>query len=350
MSKTIVVLGATGEMGARVCRLVRRLAPTALLVGANRSGTGHAEFPIHQVDIADRDALLTLLENADMVINAVGPYDYDPAPIIHAAISARCHYTDLSENLAFIEQVEAVAEKRAAAKAGVVLIPGCSTVPGLVAALAGRWKMDASVTGVSAYLSMGSRNPVTKALLAGMIAPLGRRGPGGRWFSRVVSHETLDKRSLRFGSYPIALADSKLKLGARKIPVRFFMGFDRGWLNVALARVAPFMGRMQPAGLTRLAGSLLPFLSLTRPFGTDKGVLSVVAESVDGQEQGRVEVYADSHGLDIPALPAAWMVVALVRDGWVAAPGVRGLDRAITPEAAMAALVDAGYRVDYSPH
>lgn len=349
MSKTIVVLGATGEMGARVCRLVRRLAPTALLIGTNRSGKGHAELPMRRVDLADREALDEVLANADLAINAVGPYDYDPAPLVHAAISARCHYADLAERLDFIERVAAIAEQRGAAKAGVVLVPGCSTVPGLLVALAQRWKSDPGVAKVSAYLSMGSRNPVAPGLLAGMLAPIGRKGPAGRWFTRLVSLETLDGRSLRFGSYPIALPGSRMPIGQRSVPVRFFMGFDRAWLNRLLSLAAPWLGRLGNGPVRRLSRVLRPFLWMLRWLGSERGVLAVVAEGEDGAERGRLEVLAHSHGLDIPALPAAWLAQALVRDGWLAAPGVRGLDRVVGADAAVAALVDAGYTVDFRP-
>ncbi|MAE96788.1 MAG: hypothetical protein CL910_19235 [Deltaproteobacteria bacterium] len=349
MSRTIVVLGATGEMGARVCRLIRRLAPTALLVGANRSGTGHAEFPIRKVDVADREGLAELLENADLVINAVGPYDYDPSPIIHAAISTHCHYADLAERLDFIEQVAALAEARAAAKAGVVLVPGCSTVPGLVAALAQRWKSDPGVAKLAVFLSMGSRNPVSRGLFAGMMDPIGRTGPGGRWFSRLVSHQTDDGRRLVFGSYPIAFSGSRLPVGSRSVPVRFHMGFDRGWINRGLVWAGRVRGRLGTRGAKWLAALLFPLAGLARPLGTERGVLSIVAEDGEGRERGRIEVVAASHGLDIPALPAAWLAQALVRDGWLAAPGLRGLHRVVSPEAAVAALVDAGYEVVFRP-
>lgn len=345
-----MVLGATGEMGARVCRLVRRLAPTALLVGANRSGTGHAEFPIRKVDVADREALSELFENADLVINAVGPYDYDPAPIVHAAISAHCHYADLAERLDFIERVAAVGEARSAARSGVVLLPGCSTVPGLVVALAQRWKTDPSVAKLAVFLSMGSRNPVSRGLIAGLIAPIGRPGPDGRWFSRLQSHETLDGRKLSFGRYPIAVPDSRLPVGSRSVPVRFHMGFDRGWINRGLVWIGRLLGGLSARATERLVALLLPVAGLARPFGTERGVLSIVAEDPEGRECGRIEVVAVTNGLDIPALPAAWLVQALVRDGWLAAPGVRGLHRVVSPEQAVAALLDAGYEVAFQPH
>ena len=45
---TVLVVGATGELGQRICRLLRRWTPSVRVVGANRSGRGHPDFPVHQ--------------------------------------------------------------------------------------------------------------------------------------------------------------------------------------------------------------------------------------------------------------------------------------------------------------
>lgn len=345
MSKTIVVAGATGELGSRVCRLIRRLAPTALLIGTNRSGKGHAELPIHPLDVADREGMAALLATADLVINAVGPYTYDPGPIVHAAISSRCHYADLSERLDFIERVREVGEQRAVAKSGVLIVPGCSTVPGLVDALAQRWRSDSEVAGLRVYLGVGSKNPVTRALLVSLLLPMGRKHSGGRWFGELVQHELLDGSELSFGPYPAPFSDAQLTMGRRAIPIRFHMGFDRGWLNRVLALAAPILGRLGPRSVERLAVLALPMARLARRAGTERGILSVVAEDAAGRERGRIEIVAETAGLDIPALPAAWLAQALVREGWAAAPGVRSLSRVISSEHAVEALVEAGYAV-----
>lgn len=345
MSKTIVVVGATGEMGTRVCRLIRRMAPTVLLVGTNRSGRGHAEFPIHQLDLADREGMAALLTTADLVINAVGPFTYDPAALVHAAISSRCHYADLSERLEFVERVREIGEQRAAAKAGVLVVPGCSTVPGLVDALAQRWQGDSGVVGLRVFLSMGSRNPVTRALLASLLLPIGRKGPGGRWFGKLVTHEVLDGRELYFGSYPAPFSNGQVRVGQRFMPICFHMGFDRRALNRMLALAAPMLGRFGARWVERAAGIALPFARLARNLGTERGILSVVAEDADGRERGRTEVIAETAGLDIPALPAVWLAQALVREGWAAAPGVRSLARVLDAQQVADALVESGYAV-----
>ena len=102
---TVLVVGATGELGERVCRLLRRWTPSVRVVGANRSGRGHPDFPVQRVDVRDERSLAPALAGVSLVVNAVGPYLYDPAPLVRACVRARAHLVDLAEDLAWFGAV-----------------------------------------------------------------------------------------------------------------------------------------------------------------------------------------------------------------------------------------------------
>lgn len=343
---TVAVLGATGELGARVCRLLQRWVPGVMVVGANRTGSGHTDFPVRRADVRDAGSLAALLRDADLVVNAVGPYGYDPDPLVSACVSSRCHYADLAEDLPFLARLERAARARGAAAAGVTLVPGCSTVPGLVQLLAGRWRGRDDVAAVDAWLSMGSRNPVSRGLLTGLLRPLGRKGASGaRAFTRLSYRRMGDGRRLGFGLYPAPFPRSGLRLGARRVPVTFRVGFDRAWLNRALALGARGLGRLPERAVDRLAPALLPLARLARPLGTPYGVLAVVARDAAGRELGSVEIRARAAGLDVPAAPPVWLARALRAGGRLPAVGVVGLDRVVPLEAALAWFREAGYEV-----
>lgn len=344
---TVVVLGATGEMGERVCTLLRRWAPAVQVIGANRSGRGHRDFPVRRVDLADEAGLRALLSGADLVVNAVGPYRYDPAALLRACIDARCHYTDLAEDLRFLARVERLARARDAASAGVCVLPGCSTVPGLVQLLASAYADRAGVARIDAWLSLGSRNPVSRGLLIGLLTPLGRKGPDGRRaFTRTRTFETSDGRRLRFGSYPAPFPAKGLRLGAARVPVSFQVGFDRAWLTRGLALAAPVLGRLPGGALAAVAGLARPVARAVAPLGSLRGVLVVRAEDGGGRELGRIELQALRGGLDIPAAPPVWVAQRLAREGGLPAAGVVGLDRVVSLAAAAAWLREAGYRLE----
>jgi len=344
-STTVLVVGATGEMGRRVCRLLARSLPGVRLLGANRSGRAHPDLPVRRVDVRDERSLAPACEGAALVVNAAGPYLYDPAPLVRAAVAAHAHYADLAEDLAWLAAARGAAERAGAAAAGVAVVAGCSTVPGFVALLASRWAGRAEVASVSAFLSMGTANPPSRGLLAGLLGPLGRGAPGGgRWFTRLVAAEISDGRRLWFGAWPAPFPEGRMWLGARRVPLRFHAGFDRRALTAGLRAAAPLVGRLPAHWTPWLAALALPFARAATFVGTPHGVLLVRAEDGSGRELDRVEVLAAANGLDVPAAPVVWVAQRLAKEGLPAA-GARGLEEVVAPADAFAWLREAGTEV-----
>jgi len=342
---TVLVVGATGELGQRVCRLLRRWTPKVRVLGANRSGRGHPDFPVHRVDVADESSLAPALRDVALVVNAVGPYQHDPAPLVRACVAARAHLVDLADDLAWFGAVAEAASRAGAAAAGVAVIPGCSTVPGLVALLAQRWAARADVASLSAWLSLGSGNPPSRGLVATLLAPLGRPAPGGgRWFTQLVTTTAFDGRRLHFGSWPAPVSEAGLRLGAKRVPLRFYVGFDRAYLTLALRLAAPLLAGVPSRSLPTLSAAALPLARALRPLGTQRGALLLHAHDSDGVVRDRAELHALANGLDIPAAPVIWVVQSLLagglRDG-----GLLGLEDVVVPSAAIAWLREAGYEL-----
>ena len=341
---TVLVVGATGELGGRVCRLLRRWTPSVRIVGANRSGRGHPDFPVHRVDVGDERSLAPALREVALVVNAVGPYLYAPAPLVRACVRARVHLVDLAEDAAWLGAAAEAASRAGAASAGVAVIPGCSTLPGLVTLLAQRWAGRAGIASLAAYLSLGSANPPSRGLLASLLAPLGRRMPSGaRCFGRLARATLGDGRTLSFGAWPAPLPRAGLRLGARRVPLAFHAGFDRRALTLALWLAAPLLALAPRRFVPALAAAALPLARVIRPLGTLRGALLVSAQGRDGVELDRIEVHAQANGLDIPAAPVVWVVERLLAGGLPG--GLLGLEDVVAPEDALGWLRAAGYEV-----
>jgi hypothetical protein len=318
----VVVLGAGGEMGRRVCRLAGQ-APGARVVGASRSGRGPAGVAMERADVRDAASVACVVRAGDLVVNCVGPYDYDPAPLVAASVTARAHYADLADDATFAASARTAARASGAQAAGVFVCTGASTVPGLAGVFASAFASSpraSEIARVVAYLNVGSGNPVSAGLLASLLAPLGRGLPeGGACFAEMRTLAAGDGRTLRFGAYPAPFVEQRVAIGARTVPARFFFGFDRSAITALLHLASPTVARIAPPALRRISRAFLPFVRAASLLGTPLGVLAVCAEDAAGAEVGRVELSARTHGLDIPAAPPAWIAARLA--GGAALPG-----------------------------
>jgi hypothetical protein len=335
---TLLVLGATGEMGRRVVALARRLLPDVrVLQGARRIAPG-AGADSRAVDIHDAASLRRALAGVRVVINAVGPFEYDPATLLTACAEAGCHYVDIAETPAFIAAVERLGGRQ------VAVVSGCSTVPGLVAVLAQQWSGRDEVRRLRVLLGMGSANPVSATLLYSLLSPLGSSAPdGGRYFDRLVRKRLRGLPSRLYGRFPSPFDVTGVRVGERVLPATFHAGLDRAAASHALwwaARVVPHLSRAALARLCRLAQPVMP---LVRALGTYVGVLSVEALDGDGRLLAEVEVRATREGLNVPALPSVWAARRLLTND--PPPGPLRLEQLITPREAAAGLVAEGYGV-----
>ncbi len=350
--KSLLVLGATGTMGRRVVALARRSLAGVELRAASRSGAPVEGARALALDLADDQAVARGVASADCVVNAVGPYDYDPAPLVAACVAGGSHYADLAEAPDFIAAVGRAAREAEAERRGVLVVPGASTLPGLVQLLAQRFAERDDVASLAAFLSLGSRNPVGEGLLLGLLRPLGRPAPdGGRFFAATLGRRGPGGRRLRYGRYPTGFADDRLRLGGvggRRLPFRFFVGFDRSLLTRGLRLAAPLLARIPDAALGRLARVALPAARAWSPLGTPRGSLVLEARAADDAVLATLEVVAEREGLDIPASPPVWIARRLHAGGPERA-GLRDLDEVVSLEEAIAWLGEAGYAVRGGP-
>jgi len=315
--RRVVVLGAGGELGARVCRSMARV-PSVELLGASRNARGPAGVAMTRADVREPASVAALLRAGDLVVNCAGPFHYDPDALVGACIAASAHYCDLADDVAFAESVRAAAAKHGAEASGVLVCAGASTIPGSAGVLARAFERApraAEIARVSVYLSVGSRNPVSAGLLASVLAQLGRSMPDGtRCFAQLRALRARDGRLLRFGAVPAAFPRSELAIGSRAVPARFWFGFDRAALTALLRLTAPLLAQLPRPAIAPLARALLPFARVAPLFGTPRGLLALVAEDAAGRELARIELAASERGLDIPAAPPALIAARLARE------------------------------------
>ena len=308
-------------MGRRVVCLLNQTLPGVEILTAGR---GSANDRLLDVKAPNPAAF----EGVAVLINAVGPFDYDQEQIVSACHAAGTHYVDIAETTEFVKRASRPHESLAA-------VSGASSVPGLVQVLAQHWA-ESPPARVRAQLSIGTNNPASATLLYSMLRPIGRDG----CFRRSWLREHVGTRPRRYGVYPGGFGDS-LRVGGRDVPAEFGFGFDRRSYTRLLLIFAPMIGLL-PRPLLRFEAWWAALVSpLLGPFGTKVGILSLDALDESGAVTGSVEVRAREHGLDVPAWPAVWATEALLKSTQPA----RRLSDLLTPMATAEKLRAAGYEV-----
>jgi hypothetical protein len=340
--KRVLVLGATGVMGRRLVPLCRRMLPDTEVVQASRHPQHASDH--RTVDMHDPESLRHGLAGIDVVINSVGPFDYDPRPLVTTCLAAGCHYIDIAETPDFIARVQEAARPPAAAARSVHALSGCSTLPGLVQVLAQHWTDRQEVKSLRILLGMGSKNTASAAMLYSLLKPLGMTAPDGtRYFARLVRKQLQGVPARLYGRYPSPFDDQGLRVGDRVLPAPFHAGMDRGALGYGLwlaARVVPYLSAGQLAALCRLVQPLVP---LVQSLGTPVGILSVEARDGGGRLVEEIEVRAAREGLNVPALPAVWVARRLLAGALP--PGPLRIEQLLTPGEVFDWLRAEGYAV-----
>jgi saccharopine dehydrogenase-like NADP-dependent oxidoreductase len=143
----VLVLGAYGFFGSRICELLAKKPRIHLiLAGRDLSKATAAAYQLglsahhaREVD-STRPDLALLLRNLgiNLLIHTAGPFQGQGYQVARAAIKAGCHYLDLADGRAFVTGITRLdAEARTA---GVSIISGASTLPALTAAVVDKYR------------------------------------------------------------------------------------------------------------------------------------------------------------------------------------------------------------------
>jgi hypothetical protein len=345
----VAVIGGTGVFGARLVQLLRRDGHE-VIVCARAVGTA-AEAPGVTALALDRAGDLSDLWAAGpgAVVDAAGQfhaYGGDPYRLARACIERGVHYLDLADDAAFCAGIAALDAE--AKKAGVAVLSGVSSVPGLSSAVAGALAegMDEVDTIATAILP-GNRAPRGRAVVESILHKAGlpfamtldgREQAVRNWSgpARFVLAPGMVRRGWR-----IEVPDQRLfpaAFGARTVDFR--AGLDLGGLDRGLAALAWLRGRLGFGMPTWLVSLLLAGARMLAPFGSDAGgmVVSVTGRMGTGWvRRDWVMVVRNGEGPFVPGVVAR----AVLRDPGRVPAGAQpavGVVRLADAEAAMADL------------
>jgi NAD(P)-dependent dehydrogenase (short-subunit alcohol dehydrogenase family) len=318
MALRVLVVGATGNFGARIVRALKG-DPAIELVAASRRGgavPGAEEIRAVAFDALASDFQSRLREiGPNLVIHCIGPFQGQDYRVVEAALSAKAHYLDLADGRAFVAEFAPAMDALARA-AGRVAISGASTLPALPTAVIDvlREPMQAIDT-VEIAIAPGQHAMRGAATLAAVFSYLGRPvlvWRNGRWI-REFGWMDIRRVPLDIGSRWGALCEvPDLTLIPARYPevqnVTFHAALEFRLQHLVLWKLAALrrMGLPFPVGhwavwLDRVAG-------LLDPFAGDWGGMrvSVVGKDAKGLRVRRTWqlTVPAADGPEIPCMPA----------------------------------------------
>jgi hypothetical protein len=316
----VIVYGGNGFFGRIVVDELLRHTPARIEI-ASRS-FHEVTYPgfesrvrFIESDLRDQGSVQRVVAGADLVIVAAGPFQGMPVTALQACIAEGVSYIDVADDCDFVRRAYALAES-AIMPNGMVVLIGCSVVPGLTALLTRFAQATVPrIVGAKIYISPGTKHPRGPGSFACLLSTVGEQfaaPTGGEevnvvgWTKpeRVSFPSTLDDRTC----YRVVdIADHFIQpryFGTKT--VEFRIGSELRALNVLLSTV-----RFIKQTLKIPTGWLIPIgraiIHAAAPFGSSAGGVMVEITGYAGEEY-RSEtwcVFSGNSGERIPAIPAA---------------------------------------------
>lgn len=332
----ILVIGGYGGFGARLVR--RLLAGGHAVLVAGRSGEKAAAFcaglagaePV----VADRTngiGLVMARERPDLVIDAAGPFQDSGYTVPEACVAMRIPYLDLADSREFVSGIARLDSD--AAKAGVAIVSGASSVPALSGAVVRALAPPGmAVRQIDIAISASNRAVAGPSVAAAILSYVGK--PVKLWRGRretvAIGWQELRREHFAItGEVPlnrwVALADvpdlDLLPLATEGRPaVTFRAGTELGFQVLALWLLSwpvrwGWIGSLRP-----LAPWLHRLQRVTAWAGSDRSAMSVMLRT-DRLTRGWTLIASHGDGPEIPTM-AAELLAGDVLAGRVA-PGAR---------------------------
>jgi hypothetical protein len=123
--RRVVVLGGTGFFGAAAAAALRDAGLPVTTAARHNADLA--------VDAQDGDSLRHALRRGDVVLDAAGPFQSRSTALAEAAIEVGFDAVDLADSSAYVRRVLALGDR--AARAGVRILPACSTASAVSSAM-----------------------------------------------------------------------------------------------------------------------------------------------------------------------------------------------------------------------
>lgn len=321
---SVLLLGGYGNFGKRIAGALVRSGVPIIIAGrsAEKAQTLASyltqQYPSSQIRIATFDvehglsAQLQAL-TPKVVVNTCGPFQLKRYDVAETCIAHGVHYVDLADGREFVTGISALND--AAKKAGVWVISGASTVPGLSSAVLDHYKEEfAAIDSVRFGISPGQKAERGLATTQGILTYIGKQlkpVPGdttpryGWQNSYRQRYPVLGKRWMANCDIPdLDLLPAHYGIGK----IYFSAGMESTLLHLGIGMLSWAVRLRLPLNLPRYAPFLLRASHWFDRFGTSNGGMHMIIHGTDKKGKPHVRrwfiVALNGDGPQIPCVPA----------------------------------------------
>ncbi|CAL4866491.1 hypothetical protein MMA231_00733 [Asticcacaulis sp. MM231] len=309
MARDILILGGYGNFGKRIAHALSRHGLPLIIAGRDlaKAEALCRDLPNTRplaLDIHGPLAETLKAEKLSVVVHTCGPFQGADYAVARACIAAGVHYIDLADGRDFVRDFSQLdAEARAA---GVCLISGASTVPGLSSAVLDHLKTHfARLETLDFGITPGQKAERGLATTRAILTYVGKRlrpfaghpRPYGWQDTHAQTYPIMGRRYLSTCDIPDL---DLLPQGYGLTSIRFGAGLELGFMHLGLWALSGLVRAGMTLNLPALARPLLAISNIFDAFGSDVGGMHV---TVSGQ------------GHDGAPLKLSWFIVARSGDG-----------------------------------
>lgn len=338
--KKVLVLGGYGAFGRLIVEFLVKSGFNIIINGRNKTLANNLKNKLdnkYNLNNKNKKLIETAIFDIEksfnseikklkpfIVINTCGPFQLRNYDIPKECIKNKIHYIDLADGLEYVKNFHIL--NNSAKKAGVILITGASTVPGLSSAVIKHVMPKFKQIKSLVYgIAPGQKSPrgiaTTKSILSYLGKPLVQTNSQGKprrgWQNIYLQkYPEIGKRWMGSCDIPDIVLFPKLY----KIKnLHFCAGMENSCLHLSIW-ILSWLTRLKiPLPLMRFASSLLKMSHIFDIFGSDNGGMHMIFKGIDKSGKNKTFkwfiVAKGGDGPQIPALPAAYLAKQILKGG-----------------------------------
>lgn len=330
MDKTLI-LGGYGNFGRRITVALAKASLPVIVAGRNKDKASDLvdeikqDYPDVSVEIATFDVnreLPNQLEKLSpkVVINTCGPFQLCDYAVAEVCIKHKVHYIDLADAREFVTGIIALDEK--AKDAGVMIVSGASTVPGLSSAVLEKYKngfseIDSLEYGISPGQKANRGLATTKAIMTYVgkaIKPFAGHEKAYGWQDCYrQAYPELGKRWMANCEVPdLDLLPQRYGLKS----IRFSAGMELSFMHLGIWLMSWCVRLGLPLNLPNKSALLLKASNWFDCFGSADGGMHMVIKGKDKNGKPKAlnwfVIAKDGDGPQIPTIPSIILAKKLI--------------------------------------